>query len=205
MGDRPREPVDIAGLERGDLTERVPVEFPELDDVRARRLQGRERGRSESRIAAPVKRTGWLRGAPRFTVEPLGAERLLAGRRGRRAGRGVVGPEGPGSVEAAGDRARRPWLGRPVRAPSRRAVCVAGSGAPGRTDLELLVSPVDLGHLPGRGTRRDRIGTGHVRVVHAGQLPPHGLDGGLRSPRRDTQDGVWILLRHGPSVTSVGA
>ena len=204
MGDCPREPVDVARLERRDLAERVSVELPELDDVRGRVLQGRERGGPEARISPSVKRTGGCRGTPGFTVEPLGPKGLLAARRSGRAGSGVTGPEGFRRIEAAGDRAGGSRRGRSARASSRGPARI-GPRAPGRAGLELLVGPVDLGHLPGCGPGSGRIGARHVRMVHPGQLPPGGLDRGLRSPRRDTQDDMWIFLRHGPSVSTAGA
>ena len=178
MGDRPSEPIDVTRLECRDLAERMSVELPELDDVRGRVLQGRQWGGPEARIAATVQWTGGCRGTPGFTVEPLGPRRLLAARRSRRAGSGVAGPEGFRRIEAAGNRAGGSRRGRSARASSRGAARI-GPGAPARADLELLVGPVDLGHLPGCGPGSGRIGARHVRMVHPGQLPPGGLDRGL--------------------------
>ncbi len=205
MRDRPGEPVDVAGLEGRDLAERVSVELPELDNVRGGRLQGGQRGRPEPGIAPSVERTSWLRGAPRFTVEPLGPQRLLTARRRRGTGGGVAWPEGVGRIKPAGDRARRSRLRRSARATSRRTVGVAGPRAARSTDPELLVGPVDLGHLSRRRAGDGGIGARDVRVVHAGQLSPGGLDRGLRSAMGDPQDEMRISLWHEPSVSSAGA
>lgn len=72
------DPVDVRRLERRDVTERVPVELAELDDVLSRAIEAWRLGPAEVADPATLERSGGRRGARLLLASTLGPESRLS-------------------------------------------------------------------------------------------------------------------------------
>ena len=198
--DGPGEPVYVAGLEGGDLTERVAVKLAELDRRRRCDRDGRHGRRPEPRVLCPIERSVRLRGTSRLAVQALCPEWRLARQAGRPAGRRIARPERLRRVQAPRDRPCRAGAWRPGRPALGRRVRAIPAGGPRGPHPKLLVGAVDLRHSPGRGTGRGRVAPRDVRMVLAGEPPPGRLDRGLGGASRDAEHIVGFAFRHPWSV-----
>ena len=136
-GDGAGKPIDVGRLERGDLSEGVPMELAEFDDVSDRPPARRRWHRPpEVADARPDRRPGRRRRARRLAIQETAPERRLACQRhaARSVPRDLVaGTIGGARVEPARDRTGglRPWWttspdGRPVE----WSIAVAALGDP---------------------------------------------------------------------------
>src|SRR5258706_4679243 len=170
--DRPREPVDIGGLEVGDLSEGVAVELAEHDLVGARLREAGWWWRPEVALAAAVQRPSRLRGTERLALETIAAKWWLAGGLGARTRRRVARPERGGGVDAAGHGAGRARLRRPVAAAVSGIVRRRTAQPPGP---ELPGGTIDLCPATRRPLGGPRKRSRHGPIV----LPGEGWPGGL--------------------------
>ena len=228
-GDRPREPVDVRGLERRDLAERVAVELAELDQERVRFLERRIGRPAEVEHAAALKGSGGVRGPRPLRLESLarGRRRIRVRRASRAPGRRSGSAAGPGrtcrrvrsrgdpAVASAGRPGRRlaasvpspPCAGAPPRTRSRssgRLDLAASADFARRTgSLQLRVRRVDLGHDRRCPTGHGRVVAGHVRVVLARQAAPGRLDRRCGRAGLDAEHLVRVPFRH-PAILGGG-
>lgn len=218
--DRPRQPIHVGRLELRDLAEGVAAELPELELVRSRSLDRRQRRRPEVPNTVALQRPARMAGAGRFSLLGRPAVRRLPAESGPRARWAFVGfpcgvakrrvarPERTGEVEAAGDRPSRPGLGRPASSRGRAGLERCSRGTARRRAGFGVARPrhrgvglVDLRHAARSDPGRLGVVAGQVRVVLPSELPPRRLDLGSGRSRLDPKDDVGLAFRHDPSVS----